>query len=182
MKTLIIYTTKYGCTEKAASILKSKMTGEVSVANIAREKAPSLEPFDNVILGGSIYVGKIQKALTKYIDNNLPVLLGKRVGLFICAGQPEPVCSKELEDSFPEELFKHAVVKEVFGHEYRLEKVSFIHKMILRKVAGVTESASALSEEKITSFAKVMEYYCTRSDFQIEDCKKISRFVGGLFY
>ncbi len=158
MKTLIIYTTKYGCVEKAVNILKSKIEGDVSVANITREKAPGPEPFDNIILGGSIYVGKIQKALTKYIDANLRTLLSKKVGLFICAAQPEPVCTKELEDNFPVELYEHAVVKEVFGHEYRLEKVSFIHKMILRKVAGVTESASALSEEKIGNFAETMNY------------------------
>ena len=157
MRTIIVYTTKYGCVEKAVNILKSKMTGDISIVNIAKEKAPSLDSFDNIILGGSIYVGKIQKALTKYIDANLPALLGKRVGLFICAAQPEPVSTKELEDNFPVELFNRAVVKEVFGHEYRLDKVGFINKIILRKVAGVTESASALSEDKITSFAKVME-------------------------
>jgi len=156
VRTIIVYTTKYGCVEKAVNILKSKMAGDVSDVNLAKEKAPSLEPFDNVILGGSIYVGKIQKALTKYIDSNLRVLLSKRVGLFICAAQPEPVSTKELEDNFPAELFNHAVVKEVFGHEYRLDKTGFINKVILRKVAGVTESASALSEEKITSFAMAM--------------------------
>ncbi|MFZ5639495.1 MAG: flavodoxin domain-containing protein [Bacillota bacterium] len=86
MRSLIIYATKYGCAEKAATILKSKMNGDVFLVNVMKEKVPGLDQYDNVILGGSIYIGKIQKALIKYIKSNLPSLLQKRVGLFICAG------------------------------------------------------------------------------------------------
>lgn len=156
MRSLIIYATKYGCVEKAATILKSKMDGDVSLANIANKKVPTLDDYDNVILGGSIYVGKIQKLLTNYIKANLPILLHKRVGLFICAGQPEPVRTQELEQAFPAELYNHAAAKDVFGYEFRFDKLSFLDKLIMRKVAGVTQSISDLSEEKIESLAKAI--------------------------
>lgn len=157
MKSLIIYATKYGCTEKAANMVKEKLAGEVSLINIAKEKAPNLDIYDNVILGGSIYVGKIQKTLTNYITLNLPYLLHKRVGLFICAGQPEPVCTKELEEAFPVELFNHAAAKGVFGYEYRFDKLKWLDKLMVRKVAGVTESKYELSEQIIEDFAKAVE-------------------------
>ncbi len=104
MKTIIIYTTKYGGVKKAAEMLSSKLSGEVLQKNLTKEKAPALKEFDNVILGGSIYIGKIQKALTKYITANLAVLLQKKVGLFILAGEPDPLRTRELENSFPDNM------------------------------------------------------------------------------
>ena len=56
MKTLIIYSTKHGTAEKAASILKSKLSGEVHLVNIMNNHATALESYDTIILGGSIYV------------------------------------------------------------------------------------------------------------------------------
>lgn len=157
MNSIIIYSTKYGCTEKAANILRKKMTGKVSLVDLAKAKVPNLNDYDTVILGGSIYVGKIQKALTTYVNSNLPDLLKKRVGLFICAGQPEPVCTKELEEAFPAELYQHAAAKDVFGCEYRFDKLKWLDKLMVRKVAGITESKYDLSEQKISDFAKAIE-------------------------
>ena len=156
MKSAIIYATKYGSVAKAAGILKSHLKNDVTMINLAKEKFPLLDEYDTVILGGSIYMGKIQKSLTKFVLANLPTLLKKRTGLFICAGQPEPVRTKELAEAFPVELYNHAIAKEVFGHEYNFDKINFMYKLILRKVAGVTESVFNLSEEKIASFAETI--------------------------
>lgn len=156
MNSIIIYTTKYGSVEKVAEMLKSKLNGTVRLVNLTKDQAPNLSEFDTVILGGSIYVGKVQKTLTNYISANLPMLLQKRVGLFICAAQPEPVRSQELEQAYPVDLFNHALAKEVFGHEFNFQKLSFIHKIIVRKLVGVSETVSELSEEKIEQFAKAL--------------------------
>lgn len=156
MKSIIIYTTKYGSVEKAAKLLKPKLNGQVDLLNLAKEKAPNLDGYDNVILGGSIYAGKVQKKLSDYITQNLPLLLKKRVGLFICAGQPEPVGTQELQSSFPPELVTAAAVKEVFGYEYNLEKLNFIDKLAIRVIAKVKTSKFALSEETIDRFARTM--------------------------
>lgn len=157
MKNIIIYSTKYGCTEKAASMLKANMGGETTMVNIIKESVPSIEEYDTVILGGSIYMGKIQKKLTDYMAQNLPSLLKKKTGLFICAGSPEPDGRrKELESSFPQELLGNAAAKEVFGHEIRFEKLNFIEKNIMRMIKGNKEDSGDLSEEKIIIFAKTI--------------------------
>lgn len=61
MKTIIIYTTKYGCAEKAAYLLRSKLGEGTEAVNLMHAKEPLLDKYDTVILGGSIYFGKIQK-------------------------------------------------------------------------------------------------------------------------
>jgi menaquinone-dependent protoporphyrinogen oxidase len=156
MPCLIVYATKYGTVQKVANILKEKIKDEVVMINIIKEKVPSLDDYDTVIIGGSIYVGKVQKDLKKFIKGNLPKLLQKRLGLFICAGEAEPVCSKELKEAFPTELYNHALVKEVLGHEFNFVKLNFLDKIILKKIKGITQSYSKLATEKIEEFAKAI--------------------------
>ena len=61
MKNLIIFTTKHGCVEKCSTLLQQKLHGETTMVNLKKDVIPDLEGFQNIILGGSIYVGKIQK-------------------------------------------------------------------------------------------------------------------------
>ena len=157
MKTLIIYSTKHGTTEKAVNILKSKLTGEVHIVNIMLKPVTALKEYDNIILGGSIYVGKIQKKLSSLINTNLPLLLEKRIGLFLCAAEKdEALKEKEFKLAFPPTLFDQAIAKEVFGFELDMNKLSFFEKLIMSKVKGLKTSIYELSEEKIHAFAKSM--------------------------
>lgn len=157
MRSVIIYATKYGTAEKAAKILKEKLKGEVTLINIMKEKSPSFKECDNVIIGGSIYVGKIQKELTSYMKSNLSELMKKRIGLFICAALNEQEkLAKELDDAFPEELRRTAAVKEAFGYEFSFEKMSFFDKMATKTIVGIKSSVSELDTSAIESFAKVM--------------------------
>jgi len=157
MKTLIIYTTKYGCVQKVANILKSKLNGKVDSFNIIKENAPPLDEYDNIILGGSIYFGKIQKELTSFITENLSLLLKKRIGLFICAGAPDPQTRcKELESVFPSDLYNHALSKEIFGYSIDYQKLNFIDKLITKAVRGDKSNVSEIYEDRINNFAKVI--------------------------
>ena len=157
MKTLIIYSTKHGTAEKAANILKSKLTGEVHIVNIMLEPVTALQEYDNIILGGSIYIGKIQKKLSSFVNTNLSLLLEKRIGLFICAAEEdEALKEKELMVAFPTTLFDHAIAKEVFGYQLDMDKLNFFEKLIMSKVKGLKTSIHKISEEKICNFAENM--------------------------
>lgn len=70
------------------------------------------------------------------IEVNFPYLLQKRLGLFICAGEPEPKSTQELAEAFPAELFNQAAAKDVFGYEFCFEKLNFLDKFIMRRVKG----------------------------------------------
>ena len=156
MKKIILYTTKYGSVEKAASMLKNMLGDDTVMVNLMKEKAPGLGEFTTVILGGSIYVGKVQKELSEYISKNLPELLKKRVGLFICAAQEPEVIKQELENAFPAELYQQAIAKEHLGYEFDFKKMSFMDKTITKMIAKTKESRFEISQAAITEFAKRM--------------------------
>lgn len=87
MRTLIIYASKYGCTKDCAEILESSIKGEVVLINI-KNKIPDMLTFDSIIIGGSIYMGKIQRSITNFCKRNKAKLLQKKIGLFICCYTP----------------------------------------------------------------------------------------------
>lgn len=102
-------------------------------------------------------MGRIQRKLTRFMNENLDVLLLKRVGLFLCAGHPDPVeLEKEFNESFPEALVRHSLAKEIFGYEFDFSKMNFLEKIMIKKITGLKESHSALSNEKVSDFVQVM--------------------------
>lgn len=158
MRSIIIYTTKYGCTEKVALKLKSYMQGDVKLVNLMKEKAPSLEGYDRVIIGGSIYYGRIQKKLTEYMTAAQSELISKRLGLFICAASPDIDTRKqELEQSFPVELYEHAACHDILGSEVNYNKLRVLDRIIFRMVSKTKTSYSHIPEDEIQRFANVMD-------------------------
>ncbi|WP_158290527.1 flavodoxin domain-containing protein [Halobacillus salinus] len=157
MKTLIVYATKHGSTEKAVGMLEGDLSGDVRVMNVDDAWGVDLEPFDHVILGGPIYMGELHEKLSAYAARYQDTLLQKRVGLFICAGMEDPfILQAELENAYPEDLYEHAAVKEVFGYVLDFRQLKAQERKDLR-INGVTESEFKLSAPVITEFALAME-------------------------
>jgi len=138
MKTIIIYATKYGYTQDCVNELKQQLKGDVLAVNILTDTISNLDAFDNVIIGGSIYMGQIQKKLKGFCEKNLSTLLTKNVGLFLCSGLPENF-EQNLATAFPQELLDRAVSMECFGGELRMDKMKGPDRIIsgmMRKAAA----------------------------------------------
>ncbi|MDN3956354.1 flavodoxin domain-containing protein [Sporolactobacillus laevolacticus] len=155
MKSLIIYATKYGSAAEVARRIKNQLDGNTELINVITDPAPTPNHYDTVILGGSIYMGKIQKQLTNYINKNLEELKKKNVGLYICAGHPDKdYVLNEFRNAFPEDLYKHALVKDTLGYVFNFEKLRFFDKLILRAFKGDSVSTSELYDDRIASFSQ----------------------------
>jgi menaquinone-dependent protoporphyrinogen oxidase len=148
MKTLILYATKYGSVEKVAKLIAEKIPNCV-LHNIKRDKNVDMKDFERVVIGGSIYIGKIQKQISRFCSENLAALLQKEVGLFICAMNKE---DKQLQASFPDELLKHCKASANFGGEFQFEKMNVIEKAIVKKIANISKSVSNLDYQAIDEF------------------------------
>lgn len=155
MKGIIIYATKYGCTEKVVKMLQSKIPIEVKTVNVEKEKITDLTEFDIIILGGPIYIGKIPKKLSDFIQENREILKSKKLALFLCAGEQDVTNMENLLlTAYSEELYNHAITREVVGGELHLSKLDFITRIMLRVVKGIKKDYSRLSEAKINKLAK----------------------------
>ncbi len=156
MRTLIAYASKHGTTKKAVEKLAEELTGDIVILNLEDKSAfkTRIEDFDRIIIGGSIYIGKIQKSVRRFCDANLEKLLkAEKLGLFICCGDDERDM-EQMVNSFPDMLIERAEVKGYFGYEYDLKKVGFIQRTMLKKAAGVEESESNIKYDNISRFAE----------------------------
>lgn len=134
MNTLIVYGSKYGYTEECVNKLSKKLIGKVDLINIKRDKVPNLSNYDNFIVGGSIYMGQIQKELKDFCIKNIDLLREKRIGIFISCGFAENF-ETHINNAFTRELLDVVIIKKCFGGELNIKKMSFIDKIITKVVA-----------------------------------------------
>lgn len=157
MKSIIIYATRYGSTAEAARRIKEKLGEDCMLINIMTDKVPALDSYETVVLGGSIYVGRVQKQLTAFLNSNLNQLLEKNIGLFLCAGAPKPEeRAKELQGAFPSRLLEHAAAKDVLGYAFSFEKMRFLDRAVMKKIKGDSISTAEYFDQKIARFAELL--------------------------
>ena len=145
---------RHGCTEKCAAILKDSLNEETYLANLKNARITNLNEYEWILIGGSIHAGRLQKPVRKFCEKNLDFLRSKKVGLFLCCMEEGETAEKQFNEAFPEELIKHAAAKGIFGGEFNFEKMSFIERAIIKKIAKIEKSVSKISRDKIDDFVK----------------------------
>jgi menaquinone-dependent protoporphyrinogen oxidase len=156
MNTLIVYASKHGCAEKCAKLVSKELNGKVDIINLKNAGDIDISKYEKVIIGGSIYIGKIQKEVTEFCSRNLDRLKEKGVGLFICGMQEGDIINTELNQNFTSDLIEIAKAKEYLGGEFILDKMNFMEKIIVKKVSKVTSNKSNILQDNIHKFAQAM--------------------------
>jgi menaquinone-dependent protoporphyrinogen oxidase len=152
MTYLIVYMSRHGTTAKVAAELKEKLgTETTTLIDLEKDRVPSLDEFDTVIIGGSVHAGTIQQELMTFCIRNKTELLKMRLGLFMCFMNND-LQDLEFEDSFPIDLRKHAIAKGFFGGEFLIEKMNALERDAVMKVKGIDESVYRIDKKAIQKF------------------------------
>lgn len=155
MKTLILYLSKHGTTEKVARMIQSGLADEVTIVHLKQNRKPDLTSFQRVIIGTSVYAGTPSKSLMKFCLANLKELQTKELGLFVCGMEPDKdKQQKELANAFPAELVQIAKASVFAGGEFLFEKMNFFERMVIKKIAKTSVSISRIDESSVKSFLK----------------------------
>jgi menaquinone-dependent protoporphyrinogen oxidase len=159
MKSLIVYCSSHGTTEKAVQILSEWLEGEVYTLNLKKEKLQmDLDNFESIIIGGSIHAGNIQRKIKHFIDEYHDELAGREIGLFLCCMNEGNSAIEQFNHAFPEDLRKNSTAMGLFGGEFLFAKMNFFEKQIVKKVSGVTSDQSKLDLKAIKEFATTMNH------------------------
>jgi len=154
MGTLIVFMSKHGCAEKAARIIGENISDSVvSVIDLKSRADIDLSRYDTVIIGGSIYLGSLQRGLRKFCDKYLPQLLTKRIGLFICCMNQDEAALRHFEAVFDGALRARAVAAGIFGGELDFGRLSVLEKGVIGQAVSITESVSRFDEAAVRDFA-----------------------------
>lgn len=83
MKTLVVYDSAYGNTEKIARAIGEAITGEVRVLHVGEVSSPELETFELLIVGSPTQGGRPTKAIQDFIKKApVTVFEGTNVAAF----------------------------------------------------------------------------------------------------
>jgi menaquinone-dependent protoporphyrinogen oxidase len=156
MRTAIVYASKHGTTEKMAQMIQKDLgEDKAQLFNLKEERNIDLNQFEQIIIGGSIHAGQIQKRIKDFCEHNTVDLLQKRLGLFLCC-MDEKRAEEQFNNAYPETLRSHAISKKVLGGEFLFEKMNFFERAIVKKIAKVNESQHNIDEEKVREFVLEM--------------------------
>lgn len=133
MKTLIVYASKTGTTERCAGIL-GKNLKDVTIINLTATQNKDINKYDLIIIGSPIRMGIIDKKVKDFISKNSKSLKNKKVAYFICCGFSEN-WKQYYEQNFPKELLDNAITYDSFGGEMNLEKQKGFDKFIVKMVS-----------------------------------------------
>ena len=153
MKNLIVYSSKHGGTETIARKISSLLKDKSDLYNLNEKQKINLDEYQNIILGGSIYAGRLRKDLISFSEKNLQKLLTKNTALFISCMRDGEIAQEQIKNNYPEELYNHSKVKDYLGGEYNFDKLNFLEKMVVKKIAGVKENRKMYLNNKISEFA-----------------------------
>lgn len=154
MKTLIVYATKNGSTQEVAYLLMKELIGEVKLVDIRHEEVDDISPYDNILIGSSVYFGQINRKIKDFIYLHRPEILNRRYGVFLLAGEQDmTVMEKQLRSTIPSDIFEKAEIISVIGSAIKLEQFSWIVRFILKYAKKIKCNYRDISEEKITEFA-----------------------------
>jgi len=157
MKTLIVYATHHGCTRTCAEKIKSALPGGADTVQLKEAGGIALEGYNAVAIGGSIHAGRIQGSVKKFCSHHEDILLKKKIGLFICCMEEGDKAKKEFDDAFPKTLREHASARGIFGGAFDFDRMNFLEKAIVKKVAGVNKSVHKISDQAVSEFIEKMK-------------------------
>ena len=153
MRLLIAYRSRYGGTESCARALAEKISADTILRDLRKRGGPSPRDFDAVLIGGSIYGGKIQREIGSFCDHEREHLLAKRVGLFICCFYTGERGMSELDAAFPPWLSAHAFVRELLGGELSLGKLSLPDRLLVTSLVHPARDLSTINGEAMDRLA-----------------------------
>lgn len=172
-KNLIVYSTQYGCAAEVANKIAEQLEGETTVLNAKTDKMKNISEYDRIILGGSLYAGKVQKELKDFTAANKKALMEKPLGIYICGiGLTDTGIANSFEFSFEQDIREHAKIMDMVGGKLDFSKMSFMDKFIINTVTkkmlkyDKTDKLedgqlphNTLDEQKIAAIARVMNKY-----------------------
>jgi menaquinone-dependent protoporphyrinogen oxidase len=159
MKVLIAYRSKYGTTEACAHALAERMKAETTLADLRFRHVPDVRAFDVVLIGGSIYGGKVQREVTSLCESRGELLLKPKTGLFLCCLSQGEHAREQLQAAFPEWLAAHAFARSLFGGDLRYDRLTLLDRLLVRGLPRPLHGASLLDTSAIAAMADVVNSF-----------------------
>ena len=130
MKILIAYDSKTGTARECAEMLAVHFKGHTADIFDLRQGIPALDRYDLAVIGGSIRMGKLPKAMSRFIKEEKDKIANIPHAFFVCCCIPENA-ENYMRRGIPFELLESAVANDNFGGELRPERHRGLEKLFV---------------------------------------------------
>ena len=165
MKIAILYGTKYGTTEKVVELISKSIEKlsednnreiDLETINLKDKNDVNLD-YDTLIIGSSIYMGRIRKEVKKFLKKNKDTLIKKDLALFIC-GCSEEEGIKQIDKTFPSEIVNHAMATAFILGEFDLDKMGFFDRKIAQSIIKGSKKEFEIDNAAIEEFVEKINF------------------------
>ena len=156
MKVLVAYRSKYGGTEACARALAQGIRGDTVLADLRHRPIPKPDAFDVVLVGGSIYGGRIQREVTWFCEAHEEQLLSRPTGLFLCCFYQGDRAQAQMTDAFPAWLLAHAFARAPLGGVLRPGALSLLDRMLVCSLGAPAGDVDRTRKEEIDALARAV--------------------------
>ena len=163
MKVLVAYRSKYGTTESCAHALAERIRAETTLVDLRFRRTADLGAFDVVLIGGSIYGGRIQREVTSFCESRSDLLLKRKVGLFLCCLSQGEHAREQLQAAFPDRLSAHAFARSLFGGDLRDDRLTFVDRLLVRGLPRPPRGTSLIDTNAIAAMADQVNSFLPRA-------------------
>jgi menaquinone-dependent protoporphyrinogen oxidase len=159
VKVLIAYRSKYGTTDSCAQALSRRIKAETELADLRVRHVPDVNAFDVVLIGGSIYGGRIQREVTSFCESRGELLLKRKTGLFLCCLSQGEHAREQLQAAFPDWLAAHAFARSLFGGDLHYDRLTLLDRLLVRGLPRPPHGASLLDQGAISRMADLVNAF-----------------------
>jgi len=150
VRILILYATKSGASQYCADLLARQIKG-CTVCDLLKTD-PDITPFDMIIIGSGVRMGKFYKPVLNFIRKNEILLMEKKIAFYLCNAYPEAL-QKAIEKNIPQQLAKSATCIKSFGGKPPFRTSSDTHWLVEENVNAfihaIFESLDELNTNRV---------------------------------
>ena len=162
MKTLILYSSTDGQTQKIAEFIAQHLNGEIRCEPLLATR--NLQNFDRIIIGASIRYGHFNPQLNEFIEKNALALHVKRAAFFAVnltarkAGKDTPETNAYVRKFLKTSRWNPAYCA-VFAGALRYPQYDFFDRTMIRFIMKLTNGETNPTKEiEYTNWEKVRQF------------------------
>ena len=155
MKTLVLYDSRHGFTERCLDLLTGELPPGVDLWPLRRRPGtPVWAEYDSVVFGGPVYFGRFSPKLVRFLTRHVPALAGHRcLAAFVVSLSPRAAALKYLTMAVPAPLAGKPGHIACFGGGIVWKGLSWWEKALLKKSRGIETDVSNLDLGEIQALA-----------------------------
>ena len=147
MSSLILFSSVHGTTRNCVEKINEELINKAEVIDVKLGDI-DVNRYDVIHIASSIYAGKFQSEMKRFLKDNEEGLKSKRLG-FIISCKDEKDIDEYLNSNVPKSLIDNIFMKEHIGYEINLEKMNFFERFLIKSLMQINESYSAINHEGI---------------------------------